>query len=124
MSLANVLHYLALGQATGAGAPPGQGTSMLVTVGGPFLMFLVIYLLLIRPAGKQRREHANMLSALKIDDEVVTTGGIVGRIAKIDDRIVTLEVADRVKVRVLRDRIAGRFTAPQTQSGPQAAQKK
>ncbi|MEK7704923.1 MAG: preprotein translocase subunit YajC [Myxococcota bacterium] len=75
------------------------------------LMFAVVYLLLIRPANKQRREHQTLLSALKKDDEVVTTGGIYGRIISLEERVVTLEIADRVKVRVLRDRIAGRWAA-------------
>src|SRR5690349_15478603 len=74
-------------------------------------MFAVIYFLLIRPANKQRKEHAAMLGALKKDDDVVTTGGLCGRIASIDDKVAVLEVADRVKIRVLRDRIAGKWPA-------------
>lgn len=117
MTIVNALYTLALAQT----APATQGGPMdgLITIGGPLLMFLVIYLLLIRPAGKQRREHAAMLSALKKDDEVVTTGGIVGRIIAIEDRMATIEIADKVKVRVLRDRIAGRWSPP-----TQAVQKK
>lgn len=76
----------------------------------PFiLMFGVIYLLLIRPANKQRREHAEMLNQLKKDDEVVTNGGIYGKIVALDDKVATLEIADKVKIRIMRDRIAGRW---------------
>lgn len=71
------------------------------------LMFGVIYFLLIRPANKQRRQHQEMLNALKKDDEVTAAGGIYGRIVSIEDRVVTLEIADKVKIKVLRDRITG-----------------
>jgi preprotein translocase subunit YajC len=122
MILAHTLHTLVLAQA----AAPGRGGPMdgLITIGGPLLMFAVIYLLLIRPAGKQRKEHQNMLTALKKDDEIITTGGLVGRIVSLEDKIATVEIADRVKVRVLRDRIAGRYTAPSAQATPVTAQKK
>mgnify|MGYP001565138112 CR=1 FL=1 len=72
------------------------------------LMFVVIYFLLIRPAGKQRKDHQNLLSSLKKDDEVVTTSGIIGRIVSLEDKLATLEIADKVKVRMLRDRIVSK----------------
>jgi preprotein translocase subunit YajC len=127
MTLVNALYTLALAQATGSGSPAPKGAGDLITIGGPLLMFLVIYLLLIRPAGKQRREHQAMLTALKKDDEVITTGGIVGKIVSLDDRLATVEIADKVKVRVLRERIASRYTAPSaaaTSAAAQSAQKK
>jgi preprotein translocase subunit YajC len=77
------------------------------------LMFVVIYFLLIRPASKQRKEHAALLNQLKKDDEVVTNGGIYGKIVNLDERVVTLEVADKVKIKILRDRIAGRWAPAQ-----------
>ena len=89
------------------GNPLGSVGSLL-----PFaLMFAVFYFLMIRPASKQRKQHQAMLNALKKDDEVVTTGGIYGRIVGIDDKVATLEVSDRVKIRILRDRIAGKWAA-------------
>ena len=78
------------------------------------LMFGVIYLLLIRPANKQRRQHAELLNRLKKDDEVMTNGGIYGRILSIDDKVATLEIADKVKIRIMRDRIAGLWNPAQT----------
>ena len=84
----------------------------------PFLlMFVVIYFLLIRPANKQRKEHQTLLSALKKDDEVMTAGGILGRVISIDDQVATLEISDKVKIKILRDRIAGRWnpSAPPAQ---------
>ena len=76
----------------------------------PFaLMFAVLYLLLFRPMSKQRREHQDLLNALKKDDEVMTSSGMWGRIVAIEENVVTLEIADKVKIRILRDRIGGRW---------------
>jgi preprotein translocase subunit YajC len=102
-------------------AAPAQGPlDGIITFAGPVLMFVVIYFLLIRPANKQRRDHAALLGALKKDDEVVTQGGIIGRVLSIDEKLATLEIADKVKIRVLRDRIAGLYGATSTsQSSPQ-----
>ena len=90
----------------GDGGPMGGLVGMLPLL----LMFLVIYFLLIRPAGKQRKQHAELLAQLKKDDEVVTAAGFFGRIVAIDEKIVTLEIADKVKIKMLRDRIAGRWS--------------
>ena len=73
------------------------------------LMFLVIYFLLIRPASRQRKQHQELLGQLKKDDEVVTSGGMYGKIIALDERVVTLEIADKVKIKILRDRISGRW---------------
>ncbi len=91
----------------------GEQQPFWVTMAPLLLMFLVIYFLLIRPASKQRKEHAALLNQLKKDDEVVTNGGIYGKIVSLDDRVVTLEIADKVKIKILRDRIAGRWTPAQ-----------
>jgi preprotein translocase subunit YajC len=118
MQLAAAVVSWVVAQGDGGQAPgPMAGALNFVF---PVLMFAVIYLLLIRPAQKQRKEQAAMLSALKKDDEVVTSGGIVGRIVAIDDKIATLEVADKVKIRVLRDRLAGRYSAQAPQGAPKA----
>lgn len=73
------------------------------------LMFAVVYFLLIRPANKQRREHQELLTALKKDDEIVTSAGMWGKIVALDDKFATVEIADKVKVKMLRDRITGRW---------------
>jgi preprotein translocase subunit YajC len=59
------------------------------------LMFVVLYFLMIRPQMKRAKEHKTMLEALQKGDEVVTAGGIVGRVVKVGDAYVTLEVANR-----------------------------
>lgn len=57
------------------------------------LMFVVLYFLMIRPQMKRAKEHKSMLEALKKGDEVVTSGGVVGKIAKVGESYVTIEVA-------------------------------
>lgn len=81
----------------------------------PFiLMFGVLYFVLIRPNNKERQAEQQMLGGLKKDDEIVTKGGLYGRIVSLDEQVVTLEIADRVKVRMLRKSIAGLWQAQTT----------
>jgi preprotein translocase subunit YajC len=90
------------GAAPMAPAQPGF-TGMLV----PFLaMFGVIYFLMIRPQQKKMREQQDMLTALKHGDEVVTASGILGKITGITDKVVTVEVADDVRVKMLKSQIS------------------
>jgi preprotein translocase subunit YajC len=70
------------------------------------LIFGVMYFLLIRPQSKKASEHQKLLNGLKRNDEVVTTGGLIGRIAELSDKLVTLEIAPGVRVRVERGQIA------------------
>tara|TARA_Y100000589_G_C26736470_1_gene459860 strand:+ start:165 stop:506 length:342 start_codon:yes stop_codon:yes gene_type:complete len=110
MQVWNHLIEASLGQAA---AGPST-TVQLVNWGFVALMVFVFYFLLIRPANKQRKEHETLLNALKKGDEVVTNGGLWARVVSIDDSVATVELADKVKVRILKDRIAGKWavTAP------------
>lgn len=71
------------------------------------VMVAVMYVLMIRPERKKQSDHATFLSSLKRGDEVVLTSGIIGRIEKIEDRALTLEVADKVRIRVLKIAVSG-----------------
>ena len=71
------------------------------------LMFLVIYVLMIRPESKRRKEHQALLSRLKKGDEVVTQSGIFGKVVSVEETLVQLEIASGVKIKLLRDRVAG-----------------
>lgn len=66
------------------------------------LMFLILWFLMIRPQMKRAKEHKAMVAALAKGDEVITQGGMAGRIAEIDDNFVHLEVADNVNIVVQR----------------------
>ncbi len=70
------------------------------------LIFAIMYLLLIRPQQKKAKEHQTMVAALRRGDQVVTAGGIMGKVSKVkDEREVELEIATGVNVRVVRNTI-------------------
>ncbi len=81
-----------------SGGTAGTLTTLLPLV----LIFVVFYFLLIRPQTKRAKEHREMVGKLATGDEVVTTGGILGRISEVGEHFVTLEVADKVAIRVQR----------------------
>jgi len=88
----------------------GQGGGDMNTLMGflPMVLILgVFYFLLIRPQQKKAKEHRELLQNLKRGDAVITQGGLYGKIANLSDQVVTLEVADKVRVRVSRGSIAG-----------------
>lgn len=72
------------------------------------VIFALFWFLLIRPQQKKTKLHNQMLSALSAGDEVVTSGGIIGKIAKITDQVVHLEVAANVVIQVQRSTVAGK----------------
>ena len=82
-----------------AGAPPGGGLSMFVMMG---LFVVIFYFLLIRPQQKKQKEHQAMLSKITAGDEVVTAGGILGKVIEVGDNFITLEIADNVRIKVQR----------------------
>jgi len=69
-------------------------------------MFAIFYLLLIRPQQKRAKQHKQLIEALKTGDQVVTAGGIHGKVAAIQDQVLTLEIATGVKIKVNRSSIA------------------
>jgi preprotein translocase subunit YajC len=73
------------------------------------LIFGVMYLLVIRPQSKRAKETQKMLSELKKGDEVVTTGGMIGRISGIKDTEITLQVQEGVRIRIQRSAVTGRL---------------
>jgi len=85
-------------QAPGGATPGGGMESMILIV----LMFGVLYFMMIRPQMKRAKEHKTMVDALQKGDEVVTTGGVLGRITKVGENYVTLEIAEKVEVQVQR----------------------
>ena len=71
------------------------------------LIFVVFYFLLIRPQQKKAKEHQNYLANLRKGEKVVTSGGIHGQITGITDTVITLEIAENVRIKVNRGAIAG-----------------
>lgn len=71
------------------------------------LIFAIMYFLLIRPQQKKMKEHQNMVNSLRRGDQVVTQGGLIGKVTKVkDDNEIEVEIADGVKVRVVQATIA------------------
>lgn len=81
-------------------------TSMIMSVAPLILIFIVFYFLLIRPQQAARKRHMEMIAALKKNDVVVTSGGLIGKVKSVADDEVRLELAPNVDVRVLRHTIA------------------
>ena len=92
----------AMGQTPGG----GQGSSLMTFLPIIFI-FVIFYFLLIRPQQKQKKEHQTLLASLKVGDNVLTAGGIFGRVTGIKDDKVTVEISDKVRVKVNRGHIAG-----------------
>lgn len=88
-----------------AAAPQGQPDPLMSFL-PLILIFVVFYFLLIRPQTKRAKEHKKMVEGLAKGDEVVTNGGLLGRITKVGENFVDLQVADNVVVRVQRQSIA------------------
>ncbi len=73
-------------------------------------LFAIMYFVLIRPQQKQAKETAALISALKKGDDVITTSGILGKIYSVDEKVITLEVAAGVKMRMLKGSVQGKVT--------------
>ncbi|MDZ4678737.1 MAG: preprotein translocase subunit YajC [Oligoflexia bacterium] len=95
---------VALAQAAGAGAAQPSIFEMLF----PFAaMMFIFYFLYARPQARRQKEQQKLLEALKRGDQVVTTAGIFGTITGVTDKYITLEIAENVRIKVLRTHIAG-----------------
>ena len=89
------------------------------------LIFVVFYFLLIRPQQKKSKDHRTMLDALRRGDRVVTGGGIIGTVARVDNpEEVTVDIADGVRVRVLRSTITSVLAKPDPGAAREAARQK
>ncbi len=86
------------------GASPSAG--ILGILPPMIAMFAIFYFLLIRPQQKKQKEHSAMLQSLKEGDSVLTTGGIYGKIKKIKEDVITVQIADNVRVKVDRKSVS------------------
>jgi preprotein translocase subunit YajC len=80
-------------------APAGGGIESMLLI---LAMFAVMYFLMIRPQMKRAKEHKTMVEGLQKGDEVITAGGILGRITKVDDQYVTVAIAEGVEIQAQR----------------------
>ena len=99
----------------GAGGEGAAGFSGFIPI---ILMFVIFYFLLIRPQQKRQKEHRSMVSGLKKGDRIITSGGLYGRITGIDDTTLTVEIADKVRVKVARANVSA-MVQPASQPQPE-----
>jgi preprotein translocase subunit YajC len=93
--------------ATAAAAAPVQGPAQYDTLALPILMLVVFYYFLIHmPTQKRRKEREAMFSGMKRGDDVLTTGGIYGKITGVADQTVNLEIAPKIRIKVSKSAIA------------------
>ena len=91
--------------AQAAGGSAG-GLEMITSFAPFILIFVVMWFLLIRPQQKKQKEHRAMVAALKRGDRVVTNGGIYGQVSHVADDHLMVEIADGVKIKIVRDAVS------------------
>lgn len=98
----------AMGSAPGgaAGAPASGGMAAFSQIMPLVFMFAIFYFLLIRPQQKKAKEHKALLDAMKKGDNVITAGGVHGKITDVENDTVTLEIASNVNVKIIKSYIA------------------
>ncbi len=87
------------------------------------LIFVVFYLMILRPQMKRSKEHQGMLGGLKKGDEVVTGGGIMGRVTNVNDQVVTVEIADSISIQVQKPAIQALLPKGTLKGGGQVTEK-
>ncbi len=95
-----------MGQTGGAAGSAGGLAGFLPII----ILFAIFYFLLIRPQQKKAKEHRDMISNLKKGQRIVTSGGIYGTILSIDDTTISLEIAEKVKIKISRGNVAALVT--------------
>ena len=96
-----------IAMASPQGGSGGQQGSWIATLMPLVVIFAIFYFLMIRPQQKQQKKHREMLSALKKGDRVVTRGGIMGTVHGVAENVITLEIADNLRIKISREAIAG-----------------
>ena len=96
----------AYAQTGGAAAPSGTAAFLGSGILPLILIFVIFYFLMIRPQQKRMKAHQAMIAAAKPRDTVITNGGLVGKVVKVDEQELEIEIAQGVKVRVVRSMLA------------------
>lgn len=118
VSIALILTSTYVSAQTAAAPPAGQQPSLIEAVFPFIIMFVILYFMLLRPQMKKQKEQQSFVTSLKRGDEIITQSGILGKIEGLTEQFVTLEIADGVRIKMLRSQIAG-----SAQLAIQAAQK-
>lgn len=92
---------------TAGDAAAGGGLGSILSLAPLFLVFIAFYFLMIRPQQRRMRQLQDAVNAVKKGDEVTTAGGIIGKVTKVDDKLCEVEIANGVRVRVVKSTLAG-----------------
>jgi preprotein translocase subunit YajC len=98
--------FISDAMAEGAAAAAGQSDGGLLGMLPLLLIFVLFYFMLIRPQTKRAKEHKNMVEALSKGDEVVTNGGLLGRVTEVGESFLTVTIADGVEVKVQKQSVS------------------
>ena len=102
--MAQAFDWIGVAHAQAAGGGP-QGPGFLATLIPLILIFVIFYVLIIRPQSKRMKQHREMVQNLDKGDEVVTGGGFYGRVVRVNEDTITVELAEGVRVKAQRDSI-------------------
>jgi preprotein translocase subunit YajC len=91
---------------SGAAAAPDGFTAMVVQFAPLLLIFVIFYFLLIRPQSRRVKEHRDMIAAVKRNDVAVTSGGLIGKVTKVEEGEIELEIASGTRVRVVKSMLS------------------
>lgn len=91
----------AYAQATGA-ATEGSGAAMIMQFAPLLFIFVIFYFLLIRPQQRKMKEHRALIDAVKKNDMIVTAGGVIGKVTKVEDHEIEAEIAPNVRVKIVK----------------------
>lgn len=106
--ISNIVNFLvspAYADAGVATPPPGGGGMSLFVMFGIFILFM--YLAIWRPQSKRAKEHRNLIDSIAKGDEVITAGGLLGKVTKISDQYIVVSFDDKVEVAVQKSSIVG-----------------
>ena len=99
---------VALAYAEGAPQAAAPGLSGIMSIAPLIILFVIFYFLLIRPQQKRAKEHKQMLSAIQKGDNVITSGGIHGKVVSVNEDSISLEISEGVKVKVSKEAVTVR----------------
>ncbi|CAG1066352.1 Sec translocon accessory complex subunit YajC [uncultured bacterium] len=99
---------VALAFAEDAPQAAAPGVSGLMSIAPLIILFVIFYFLLIRPQQKRAKEHKQMMSAIQKGDQVITSGGIHGRVASVNEDTVSVEVSENVRMKISKEAITVR----------------
>lgn len=85
-----------------AGAAPSGTASFMVQIFPLLLIFIIFYFLLIRPQQRRMKAHRDMVAAVKKNDVAITSGGLIGKVTRVEDNEVEIEIASGVRVKVVK----------------------